>query len=61
MRFDKKAEKRAWLAIMCSVSGLIFMTWLQHGRIGFSQVLIILGAICIIVIILYFVKWFLNQ
>lgn len=59
--FDKKAEKRVWLALMASVPLVFFVLYLKNGEIGLTEIVIASITLIIGVTSLYLVKWYANK
>ena len=59
--FDKKAEKKVWIAIIASIPIVLFIVWKQDGRLGKIEIIITAITFLITIAILYFVKWYSNK
>ena len=59
--FDKKAEKRVWLALIASIPFLFFVLWMENGEIGLTEIVIAILTLTIGVGVLFFVKWYANK
>lgn len=59
--FEKKAEKRVWLALIASIPFLFFVLWMENGKIGLTEIVIATITLTMGIGILYFVKWYSNK
>lgn len=59
--FNKKAEKRIWLALLYSIPFLFFVLWMKNGKIGLMEVIITTITLIIGILIMYFVRWYSNK
>ncbi len=59
--FDKKAEKRAWLALASSVPILIIVLWQSKEQFGLTELTIALATLLSGIGIVYLVKCYANS
>ncbi|GEP52814.1 hypothetical protein FNO01nite_34860 [Flavobacterium noncentrifugens] len=59
--FDRKAEKKIWLAIAASIPIIIYTQWNQNRKFGITEIIITLITLLIAIGILYFLKWYSNK
>ncbi len=54
--FDKKSEKKVWLAIVASIPGLLFVLWYQNGQLGKLEYIIASSVILFAIGLLYLTR-----
>ena len=59
--FDKKVERKVWIAIVASIPVVLFVQWKQNGKLGESEIIVTSITLLIAIAILYFVKWYSNK
>jgi hypothetical protein len=59
--FDKKAERKVWVALLASIPFLFFVLWKENGNIGMSEIAIATITLLIGVGIMFFIKWYSNK
>jgi hypothetical protein len=59
--FDKKAEKRVWLALLFSVPFVLFVLWVEYGKIELTEIIITAITFIIGIVVLYAVKSYANK
>ena len=59
--FDKKVERKVWIALFASIPFLIYVLWKENGQFGKTEFIISIITFLIGVGILYFVKWHYNK
>jgi LPXTG-motif cell wall-anchored protein len=59
--FNKKAERRVWIALLASTPFVFFVVWIQTGEIGITEIIIVMITLLIGIGILYLTKWYSNK